>query len=894
MNACPSTAGILHSQPSTMLEQTAAHNNLLMAWQAVQRNHGGPGPDHRRIEDVTPRIDQELASLRSDLLSGAYQHGPIQVFPVRKPSGGLRDIALANVRDRIAGRALAQILTRHCNGRLSPHACAFRPHNGPLKAVAALQRSLQNASHVLRADIASYFDEIDHGLLSQRLRSFGLPEDVVSLSLSFARASRFDGCSSCLPTRGIPQGSPLSPLLANLYLDSVDRALEQSHPRFLRYADDIAVLANNIDAARDALDVLTRLLAESHLRLSTAKTRIYSIDEGFLFLGFLINRQGHSASSEARERLREKLDAPPHADELPSETRERRASILRGWNNYFHYESPQNQDPPMIADPQTCPTGVPGNEPAAPPIPSNPLHLRQWIAAGNITIHDPLYPDLLCRLADWYESQGMPAAARACRHEAGRPSPHTPVSPKVDPDEHALDEWFNLLSQSHLSPKTASVDRLGRLRYSPLGHLPRHEDLLAHLAGKKTLSLPIYHSDSSVRVGVIDFDLTRAALESLPAPARGKALDLLRRDAMGLAQRAREVSVPCRVECSGFKGFHLWFLLADPIPASEMLAFLKELCRIAGPPPADCQRELFPSSSKSPPDGGLTHVKLPLGLHPVTGHPSVFLDPTGEPESPSRLPAPSDFFCSPRSLRAAVQFWSREHRPPLAHNPPPSQNPTPPPNPLNSLRGSCAVLDALCRRAEERHDLSHGERTVVRGILEPLDPSLVHNVIRSCGDYDPEITNGFLGRGKGKPIACSTIREILGDFCDHVGCRCSFKKRKDDYAHPLRHLGLHAAKPIPTCPATPVSSPLPETPAVGTPCISPLSLPTPPAPTAPTTPPSNLTDLLAHYQHLRAEIREVNKLLIRAIEDGQHRLPFGELTRGAPDPDLPTWSIRVG
>lgn len=599
-----------------MMSQILLSDNMWRAWEHVRSKHGGPGLDHERVEDIEPCVEGVLAEIGDLTAQGAYRPGSLLSFEKQKSSGGIRELTIANMRDRILSRAVSQILIARFNGVLLPQCYAYRPHRGALKAVSAIQKGCREATFAVRADIESFFDTIDHDRLREHLAHTGVPVDVMDLIMSFVQATHFDGSTSRRPSSGVPQGSPLSPMLANLYLNGFDHALEQSHPRFVRYADDLVLLTDEIEDAHRGLNRIEELVDEDHLKLSLAKTRIMRIDKGFLFLGFVFNRQGHSASKEARERLRLKLEDGAKADEFPDETQKRMQSISRGWKNYYGEgkEAGNGEASPAISKSASEPNPI--QEPSSVTGAELMTELRRKLASGELDPEDPVYARSLHELAAYYEAAGLFAAASACRTEAGGPAESetikaTPLSADV---EASVDRWWPFLHSMDEPLKRGKVDRLGRVGYRALSSSPDKEDLIKHLKGEWTLAVPIHHRKDLVRFGVIDLDISRKVVDGLGVKARMDRVEALKIDAMGFAQRAEEMGIPSVVEISGYKGAHVWFFAQNPMPVADMHYFLQTLVRISGEPPEGCHRELFPASSQYLPDEAATDSEMQLQI----------------------------------------------------------------------------------------------------------------------------------------------------------------------------------------------------------------------------------------------------------------------------------------
>lgn len=903
--------------------------NLESAWDHVRVKHGGPGLDRETVEMIEAHSSGVLEEIRQQVWDGAYRPGNLLTFEKAKSSGGTREITICNLRDRILSRAISQVLVQRYNGVLVPQCYAYRPNRGAIKAVRAIQHACGKANYAVRADFEKFFDSMDHTLLADRLTSLGVPEEVQELVMRFVRAPRFDGSATYHPRAGVPQGSPLSPVLANLYLNPFDHALEETHPRFVRYADDVVVLTGDVAAAQEGYKRLNALAEESQLHLSTAKTRIMRVEDGFLFLGFVFNRNGHSASREARERLAEKLGEAPRDDELPEETQKRRESIVRGWSNYFGNEDSSETQrsvndvthKPMAdamekamedamkdaMDKATGKTTDKMTDKAKDKAASEPAaggaaaahrlsELRRSLACGDIAPGESVYAERLVELAAEYEALGLTAAGRACREEAGQEpgSASEPVG-RVECVGDALDHWLAKLNRNELTWRQGTADRLGRVSYQVREGTLTRTELERHLAGELTVSVPVFRNAELVWCGVVDLDITRKNLEAMGRREREAALEGLRVDAMGIAQRAGKAGIHPLVESSGYKGYHLWFLADQPLPAREMVDFLQELLRISGEPPPGTHREMFPASAKSGNEGLQTHVKWLMGVHPLTGRRGVLLDGQGNPLGRDVLPDPGLVAAPLAAFRAAVNGWRKYAKPEMPEKrvaKPTVETAAPPRDATRLLRRRCGVLDALCRKAEVEGDLTHPERLVVRGILHPLGKETgrraVHEVIRHCGNYDPAKTDGFLKDSPDKPMACGRIREILGDFCEHAGCNCQFRKLKKNYNHPLRHLRKQkgprkheSPKDVREVEANH------ESPGV---CAKGCGAD--PRMHDGTSAGVKL-EILKAYHEARDRAVALSKALDAAVAESGNDCTLGQVVRGGADPELPIWRIEL-
>lgn len=267
---------------------------LETAWARVRGNAGCAGSDGVTIERFAERSAQRLLGLMTRLRDGSYRPRPLRVFDIPKPDGDQRRLAVPAVVDRVAQTAVAMTLMPIVEPELDEASFAYRPGRSVQQAVRTIdQHRKAGFTQVVEGDIERYFDRVPQGLLMGKLETLlaGRPGaaallDLIGLWLE-AAAVDLD-----TPGVGIPQGSPLSPLLSNLYLDAVDEAFARARRdlRFVRYGDDFVILTKRPEAAAAALEQMRRLLAEHGLGLNPEKTRLVDFDRGFKFLGHLFVR----------------------------------------------------------------------------------------------------------------------------------------------------------------------------------------------------------------------------------------------------------------------------------------------------------------------------------------------------------------------------------------------------------------------------------------------------------------------------------------------------------------------------------------------------------------------------------------------------------------------------
>lgn len=267
----------------TLFDAITAERSLLEAWRRVRRNAVASDGDSIAIGRFQGALAGNLARLRAELLAGRYRPGRLHRHAIAKPDGGERWLSIPPVRDRVVQAAVAAALDRIIDPHLSDASFAYRRGRSVAHAVGRIVTyRLWGAVWVLDGDIERYFDTIPHAPLVARLQ--GHVACRRTLALIEGWLASFEKCgigTAC----GVAQGAPVSPLLANLYLDPVDKAIDTRRTRLVRYADDFVVLCAERRRVEQARDRLERLLTAHGLTLHPAKTRITSFAEGFNFLG---------------------------------------------------------------------------------------------------------------------------------------------------------------------------------------------------------------------------------------------------------------------------------------------------------------------------------------------------------------------------------------------------------------------------------------------------------------------------------------------------------------------------------------------------------------------------------------------------------------------------------
>ena len=274
----------------SLIDKVYALPNLQRAWQQVAANGGAGGSDGMTLARFAENAEERLAQLSADLRAKTYRPQPVRRVFIPKSGGGLRPLGIPSIRDRIVQQALRQILEPIFEGKFSQHSHGFRPEKGCATALKVVDRALRYGYQwVVDADLQAFFDTVDHSKLIAALNEEIADGSVLNLITRILKAGVWlPETAAVEPTElGTPQGGPLSPLLANVYLHAFDSRMVQAGYGLVRYADDFVLFAKSEDEAAAALTLARQVLEEElGLRLHPEKTRVVSVAHGFEFLGF--------------------------------------------------------------------------------------------------------------------------------------------------------------------------------------------------------------------------------------------------------------------------------------------------------------------------------------------------------------------------------------------------------------------------------------------------------------------------------------------------------------------------------------------------------------------------------------------------------------------------------
>ncbi|MFZ5786669.1 MAG: group II intron reverse transcriptase/maturase [Acidobacteriota bacterium] len=327
---------------SDLMERMVDPANLRVALQRVKGNKGSPGLDGMTVGELSGWLRAHWQATRERLLAGRYEPQAVKRQAIAKRGGGVRELGIPTVVDRFIQQALLQVLQPDFDRTFSEHSHGFRPGRRAHDAIKEAQRYVQEGRRwVVDVDLEKFFDRVNHDVLMGRLAKRIADRRVLRLIRRYLEAGVMLHGVVVERHEGTPQGGPLSPLLANVLLDEVDKELERRGHAFVRYADDCNIYVRSKKSGERVMSALAKLYDCLRLRINHAKSAV-DLAQRRKFLGYSLwfgpggtvkRRVASQALKEFKERVRE-ITSRNGGRSLPS-VGEELAVYLRGWKNYF-------------------------------------------------------------------------------------------------------------------------------------------------------------------------------------------------------------------------------------------------------------------------------------------------------------------------------------------------------------------------------------------------------------------------------------------------------------------------------------------------------------------------------------------------------------------------------
>lgn len=270
-----------------LLEQILSPKHLNTAYKRVLKNRGAAGVDGMEVSDLKEHLIAHKEALITRIQKGKYRPLPVRRVEISKPGGGVRELGVPTVVDRVLQQSIVQVLSPLCEPKFSDHSYGFRPRRSAHMAIKKVQGLLNEGyTYAVDIDLEKFFDTVHHQKLIQVLQEYTRDGRVLSLIHRYLRSGVVTEQGYKPSERGMPQGGPLSPLLSNILLNELDRELERRGHKFVRYADDLLLLCKSKRASeRIAASVIEFIERRLLLKVNRTKTRTGHI-RGTKFLGY--------------------------------------------------------------------------------------------------------------------------------------------------------------------------------------------------------------------------------------------------------------------------------------------------------------------------------------------------------------------------------------------------------------------------------------------------------------------------------------------------------------------------------------------------------------------------------------------------------------------------------
>ena len=330
-------------QASTKLwERLMEKENLRTALRRVERNGGAPGIDGMSVEELRPYLKENWLEIREKLDQQTYRPSPVRLKEIEKPDGGVRRLGIPTVRDRFLQQAITQVLTPLFDPKFSEHSYGFRPGRSAHQAVKQAQTYVQAGYEwSVDLDLEKYFDRVNHDILMARVARVVKDKRVLKLIRTYLESGMMENGVVMGKGEGVPQGSPLSPLLSNIMLDDLDKELEKRGHKFVRYADDCNIYVKTPRAGKRVMESVKKFLEKKlKLKVNAKKSKVKRATR-VKFLGFSFYKYKGEVrirvAKRSLERFREKLrrlakrTRPGKLEDIIQEINR----YLIGWMGYF-------------------------------------------------------------------------------------------------------------------------------------------------------------------------------------------------------------------------------------------------------------------------------------------------------------------------------------------------------------------------------------------------------------------------------------------------------------------------------------------------------------------------------------------------------------------------------
>lgn len=823
---------------------------LMTAWQKVRKNKPAAGADNITFEQFEANHREELKQLNLDLKEHRYQPVPVKKIILYKGEKA-REIALYSMRDKVVQQSVASELARLYDSYFVTGTFAYRNGKSALQAIDLISEQMQMGKWkvILKLDITKFFDRIQWSILEKILQRKIREEDVLQLirkdvqNVSLADSGELEEKS-----RGIHQGSGISPILSNVYLMDFDRWLSEKDIFFIRYSDDMLLLGKDKDSMMLLLRKIKMKLQCYGLEINENKQILTDIDSGVDFLGYHLSGKGKAIPAKAEQSLENKLETIWLTSDAELEEKMKKAAeIIGGWEQYFREERrhisifeyvtliqlSENEETKL----QKLVNLRPQTDNIYKDIAMylSDFWKRKELPSLELLEYEQFYriyrPDEYGEIPDAIRNELLPLYRQIMVHEnetlltelmqlytdgqqyekaafwMDRKEKQTGCSHTfaINPISSAAEEdiiWDKSTPHRMLRSVTGREDiyaleslDAGQHRKNELQILPLTEKIVGqHLSGECIAATYVQRSNSTVKFMVIDIDISKKIIMKY-----GSDTDEFHSYLMKTGEAAQQVlkllhsfGMQGYAEFSGYRGYHVWIFFTEWLPVRyiNMLSDLIE-ARLPLAEEGDISIEYFPNKARLKPGKYGQAIKLPYGIHSKTGERSYFIDEDGvkvkdlNPFLDSLAKIPLSTI--KKVLAANTGFQEKRVGRTVDENL--EAFPDISENVREVLK-KCNLMRYLCQKSAKTGYLTHFERMSILYVFAHLGEDgkqFIHTVMAFTLNYQYNVTDRFISKCPEKPISCIKLREQYKKITAEYGCSCTFKRTRNCYPSPVMH-----------------------------------------------------------------------------------------------------------
>lgn len=824
---------------------------LHKAWDRVRKNKPAAGVDYITYEQFEENKSEELKKLNRELKDHSYSVLPVKLVKLYK-DGKEREIALYSMRDKVVQQSVSSELNLMYDTLFSSQSFAYRNNKSALDAVNSISEQIEKRRYqfVAKLDILHYFDTILWENMLPLLKRRIKEDDVLELIEKNVRGESLDVSGELVEKwKGIYQGSAVSPILSNIYLMEFDHEMARQPIEYVRYSDDILILAEDRERLQAVLHLAKVELERRGLAINERKSVCAPLEQGADFLGYHFSAQGKSIPAKAEKNLSERLEMMwlTSADLTVKEKFGKALEIIGGWEQYFR----EQRLPVSVIEYAALVYAAKGKKDYQRELMNNRSHYVN------------IYKDITVYLAEIWQRENR-LDLELLEYEqfyqiwSDEPFPQTYGSIAVselvnfyrkemigESRDHAVElmqlytdmgqyEKAQFWSAKKTNEKEkapllgmntqkagaslavqytpSSIDRImkvlvgredlyskevlagGNRRSFEMQAIPLSKQaVIEHLKGKETLGTYIQRSNATVHYIVVDVDISKKIMlqyerESSEYQAY---LEKARNTAGNILKLYHEFGLQGYVEYSGCRGYHVWLFFSEWIPTRYANMFCEMLEKKLGDKEEEIHLEFFPNKTRIKP-GKLGQVlKLPYGVHSKTGEQSYFLDVHGNPveELDPFLDGIATFSVSAIKKVLQAGMGAKEMAEKKAAEISVEEFGTIPETILEIL-SKCSLMRYLCHKALKTCYLTHFERLSVLYVFGHMGESgreFVHQIMSYTLNYQYNVTERFIQRIPAKPVSCIKLREQYKMITAEYGCNCNFRQSKNCYPSPVLH-----------------------------------------------------------------------------------------------------------